>query len=238
MQVVMPPDNDIKYRIRELLRDYASIIPSVIAVMNGLLAIYSTHYPFEALTAKLAFIIIIGSLSLAAIVETVYSHHLVLAARAEERRRILKIRGQLGIFISHGANLLKLAATASVLPPIDQANEWVSSIENFFATNMGDPYVVRFRDSTGMPPGISIIGVDEQHQNLWRWIYSRMMKLEQFIKEFMVSVDVSEPDKHGMSLTLESFRNVLVFAKVISTGAENPPEFWAGVIKLDAFTTV
>ena len=190
MQVVMPPDNDIKYRIREFLRDYASIIPSVIAVMNGLLAIYSTHYPFEALAAKLAFIIIIGSLSLiigslslAAIVATVYSHQLVLTARAEERRRILKIRGQLGIFISHGANLLKLAATASVLPPIDQANEWVSSIENFFAMNMGDPYVVRFRDSTGMPPGISIIGVDEQHQNLWRWIYSRMMKLEQFIKE-------------------------------------------------------
>ena len=97
MQVVMPPDNDIKYRIREFLRDYASIIPSVIAVMNGLLAIYSTHYPFEALAAKLAFIIIIGSLSLiigslslAAIVATVYSHHLVLAARAEERRRILK----------------------------------------------------------------------------------------------------------------------------------------------------
>jgi hypothetical protein len=45
-----------------LLRDHASITPSVIAIMNGLLAVYSTNYPFEAPGTKLAFIVIIGSL--------------------------------------------------------------------------------------------------------------------------------------------------------------------------------
>jgi hypothetical protein len=173
--------SDIKRGILGALRDYANVIPSVIAVMNGLLAGYAIHYPFETPAAKLAFIVIIGSLSFAAIAATIYSNHLVLAARAKERERILTIREQLGIFIADGSSLRDLAATASVPPPIGWANEWASNIEIFLAT-MGYSYVVRFRDSTGVPPGASIIG-DEQHQNLWRWIYSRMIKLEKFIKE-------------------------------------------------------
>jgi hypothetical protein len=185
----MSPHNDTKRNwILGFLRDYAIIIPSVIAIMNGLLAVYASHYPFETAGTKLAFIIIVGSLSFAAIGATIYSNHLVIAARAKERTRIQTIREQFGIFIADGTNLVDLAANVAVSPPIDQANEWAANIENFLATNLGDSYVVRFRDSTGMPPGIFPasfirIGLDNEHQKLWRWVYSRMIKLDQFIRE-------------------------------------------------------
>jgi len=118
----------------------------------------------------------------------IYSNHLVIAARAKDRARILTIREQLGIFIAEGTNLLNLAATISAPLPIDQANEWAANIENFLATNIGNAYVVRFQDSMGVPPGIfptSLIrsGPNDEHLRLWRWLYSRMMKLDQFIRE-------------------------------------------------------
>jgi hypothetical protein len=185
----MPPHNDTKHNVvLGFLRDYATTIPSVIAIVNGLLAVYSTHYPIETAGGKIAFSVIIGAFSLAAIGATIYSNHLVIAARRKEQARILTIREQLGIFIAEGANLLTLAATSSVPLPIDQVNEWTANIENFLAAHIGDSYVVRFRDSMGMPPGIipeSLIrsGPSDGHPILWRWLYSRMMKLDQFIKE-------------------------------------------------------
>jgi hypothetical protein len=179
----MSPRNDTKHKILVFLRDYSNVIPSVIAIMNGLLAVYVAHYPFESPAAKLLFIVIIISLSAVAIGAMFYSQYLIVTGRAKERARVLMIREQLGAFIAEGTTLLNLAGTASVPVPTEQANAWATNVENFFATNMGASYVLRFRDSTGMPPGIFTIGVDELHQTLWRAIYSRMMKLEIFIKE-------------------------------------------------------
>jgi hypothetical protein len=185
----MPPHNDTKHNlVFGFLRDYAPTVPSVIAIMNGLLAIYATNYPIGTVAAKLGFVVIIGLLSLAAIAATIYSNHLVIAARAKGQARILAIREQLGIFIADGARLLNSAATISAALPIDQANEWAANVENFLATNMGDAYRVRFQDRIGMPPGIlpeSLIrrGSNDEHLMLWRWLYSRLMKLDQFIRE-------------------------------------------------------
>src|SRR5580704_6827127 len=125
----MSSDNDHKHWIMRFLRDYAGIIPSVIAVMNGLFAVYVVHYPFESPAAKLSFIVIIISLSIAAIGATFYSQYLIITGRAKERARILIVREQLGAFIAEGTNLLNLAATASVPVPAEQANAWAANIE-------------------------------------------------------------------------------------------------------------
>lgn len=151
--------------------------------MNGSLAVFSAHYPFKTPMAKVMFIVIIISFSIAAIGATFYSQYLVVAERAKERARTLMVREQLGTFIAEGTNLLNLVATASVPAPTEQANAWAANIEGFLVANMGGSYVVRFRDSTVLPPGASLIGVDEQHQNLWRGIYSRMLRLERFSEE-------------------------------------------------------
>jgi hypothetical protein len=99
--------SDASHKIIRVLRDYASVIPSAVAIMNGLLALYSTHYPFDTPGRKLAFIVIIGLLSFAAIAATIYSNHLVLAARAKERARITAVQQALGKFMMEGDQLLR-----------------------------------------------------------------------------------------------------------------------------------
>ena len=89
------------------LRNYVTVFPAVIAVMNGVLAVFSTHYPFDAPASKLAFIVIIISLSVAAIVATFYSQHLIVAERAKERARIIKIREMFGTFMIEGDQFLR-----------------------------------------------------------------------------------------------------------------------------------
>jgi hypothetical protein len=167
----------------EFLRDYVGVFPAILAVVNGALAVFSTHYPFKKPSAKLRFIIaIVALLSFTAIGATFYSQHLVIAQRGEERAQRNMIRDQLGRFISEGTDLLYLAGTASASVPTEAANEWAKNAEDFLALNMGGSYVVRFRDRAGMPP-INAIGVDEEHQKLWQGIYSRMLKLERFSEE-------------------------------------------------------
>jgi hypothetical protein len=170
----------------EFLHDYVSIFPAIVAVINGALAVLLRHYPFKTRIAEFAFVAIIGLLSISAIGATSYSQHLVIAQKTEERARRNMIRDQLGEFIGQGIILLNLAATASSPLPTDTTNAWAASVENFLRSNLGNSYVIRFRDATGMPP-LNPTGVDEEHQDLWRDIYSRMLRLEQFSQELPAS---------------------------------------------------
>jgi hypothetical protein len=166
----------------EFLRDYVGTFPAVVAVINGALAVLLRHYPFKTRIAEFSFVAIIGLLSVSAIGATFYSQHLVIAQKVAEDARRNKIRDQLGEFIGQGTLLLNVAATASSPVPTDVANTWAATAENFLSANLGSSYVIRFRDATGMPP-VSPTGVDDQHQAIWRGIYSRMLRLEQFSQE-------------------------------------------------------
>jgi hypothetical protein len=172
-------DNNTKHSIFRFLRDYASIFPSVIAVMNGLLAVYSAHYPFETPTAKFAFIIIIVLLSAAAICATFYSQHLIVAdrdARAAKKKYIME---QLGKFIEDG-NAIKARCEDSALPvPLTDANDWKERVETFLETELGHSYVIRFRDRTGIFQS-EIIDGDDAHINMWSSFYNFIVRLEQF----------------------------------------------------------
>jgi hypothetical protein len=180
----MPPRNDTKRNwIVEFLRDYSNVIPSVIAIMNGLLAVYSTHYPFATPGSKLAFIIIVGLFSSAAISATIYSNHLILAARAKELARILMIRERLGEFLASGQLLMAQCQTENVPPPINETNKWIGSVEEYLINALDTSYVEIFRSSVGITCML-VQPRSATHKQVWQKLFIRLYRLQEFHNKF------------------------------------------------------
>jgi len=181
----MSSDNNTKHAILGFLRDYAGTIPPVAAVMIGTLAMYSAHYPFETPAAKLAFMCIVASFSIVAIVAILYSNHLVVADRDARTAKKKHIREQLGKFIEDG-NALKSRCEDSALPvPLADANDWNRRVETFLETELGHSYVIRFRDRTGIFQS-EIINGDDAHTYMWSAFYNFLFRLEQFSQQFPI----------------------------------------------------
>jgi hypothetical protein len=164
------------------LRDYITAIPAVIAVTNSMIVVLLSNYPFATPTAKMRFILIAFLLSFVAVAATIYSVHRGIAKRSEERGRIVANRETLGAFITEGNQLLGQAANQNSTLPDPAANEWATRVESFLTENIGGSYVARFRDATAVP-AIFPEGVDDAHARLWRGIYGRLLRLEQFSQE-------------------------------------------------------
>jgi hypothetical protein len=107
----------------DFVRDYLGILPGIIAVVNGALAALLSHYPFKTPAGKLRFIVIVGLLSFAAVGATIYSQHLIVAQRNEERAQRDIIREKLGTFIEEGTRLMNQCRDSSKPPPVDAINE-------------------------------------------------------------------------------------------------------------------
>ena len=167
----------------EFFRNYIGVLPAIVAVVNGLIAVLLSHYPFKAPVAKIAFIIVVLSLSLIAIAATLYSQHLIVAKRAAELARAAGNREHLGSFILEGNQLLDQAADQTITPPQGPADDWATRVESFLIENLGTSYVARFRDRTASPGAMSPIGIDQDHARLWRGLYGRLLRLEQFSQE-------------------------------------------------------
>jgi hypothetical protein len=180
----MSPRNDTKRNwILGFLRDYSNVISPVIAIMNGLLAVYSAHYPLETPGGKLAFIIIIGLLSSAAIFATIYSNHLVLTARAKEMARILMIRERLGEFLASGRSLMAQCQMENVPPPIDETNKWIGSVEEYLIKTLDTSYVEIFRSSVGITCML-VQPSSAAHKQVWQNLFTRLYRLQEFHNKF------------------------------------------------------
>jgi hypothetical protein len=138
--------------VAEFLRDYPNLFPVVVAVLNGALAAISTNYPFKSACRKMAFIAIVLSLSVCAVLAAAFSQHLINAQKAEERAWWGLVREQLGTFIARGTALFGLTGMASQPLPTEQARQWTTDTENYLSATLGNSYVIRFRDSSGIPP--------------------------------------------------------------------------------------
>jgi hypothetical protein len=88
----------------------------------------------------------------------------------------------LGAFITEGNQLQAQAANQNSTLPDPAANEWATRVESFLIENIGGSYVARFRDATAVP-AVFPEGVDDAHARLWRGIYGRLLRLEQFSQE-------------------------------------------------------
>jgi hypothetical protein len=181
----MPPHNDPKRNwILGFLRDYAIVIPTGVAVMNGLLAAYSTHYPFESPPAKISFIVIIGLLSFAAISAASYSQYWIVSGRAKERARIITIQETLGAFMVDGNQFLRRFLDSNDTSVDDDANQWLRRVGTFLIKELGQTYLARFQNSSGAPTVVPAgEAITNDMRKKWVYINQRLARLEQFIAE-------------------------------------------------------
>jgi len=165
-------------------RDYVGLVPSAAAVINGFIAVLIAQFFRDSRRARVVLVVAAGALGVAAIGATFYSQNLLAVAQGAEASRRHAIREQLGAFIAQGDALMSLCTDAKKPAPQADADAWGATTEMFLRGNLGDSYVTRFRDQTGVPP-VSLSGpdIDTAHQNLWFGIYYRVARLQQFSQE-------------------------------------------------------
>jgi hypothetical protein len=160
------------------LRNYVIVFPAVIAVMNGVLAVFSTHYPFGTPASKLAFIVIIISLSVAAIGATFYSQHLIVTERAKERTRIIKIREMFGTFTVEGDQFLRRFLDPTDTTVVADANQWLERVGTFLINELGQSYLARFQNSSGTPTVVPAgEAITNERRNYWVYVNQRLARL-------------------------------------------------------------
>ena len=75
-------------------------------------------------------------------------------------------------------------------PPIQEIDAWVKQLMTFLDQRMGRSYAVRAMNPSGVPIGVSLNGVDQDHVNAFRVVYALNHHLEQFSEQPFLRVKV------------------------------------------------
>jgi hypothetical protein len=134
--------------------------------------------------AKVVLVVVAGVLGAAAIGATFYGQYNVVSERVADDARRRDIREHLGNFIEVGNELMRRCADPTQEVPLDDANKWADNVETFLSDQLGRSYVIRFRDATGAPSMTLDNAKDQRHQNTWFGIYVRVLRLEEFSRQF------------------------------------------------------
>ena len=163
----------------DFFRDYGTPFASAVAVLNGFIAVLIAQLFQDYPTAKVLLVTSAGLLGAAAICATFYTQRQIVATRDAEAARRLAIREGLGSFVAEGNDLKEQCRDATKQAPLGQACEWANRVEAFLSTQLGQSYVNRFRNSTGVSLAFPA-GLGGEHLNVWNYVYSRLFRLEQF----------------------------------------------------------
>jgi len=165
-----------------MLTDYINVVPTLIAIVNTVIAVGVSHFRPERNRLKVTLLIVAIGLGILAAIATVYGQHLVIQKRDEEASRRRSIHAQLGEYISRGDQIMHSLQDQNT--PVDALtiNDWDDQIERYLASSFGAGYVARFRDGSGIFHG-EPQGVDMLHVNVWNAMYERVVRLQQFSGE-------------------------------------------------------
>jgi hypothetical protein len=163
-------------------RDYIGLLPATAAIINGFIAVIVAQFFKDHHKPKIVLVVMAGLLGVVAIGATFYAQHQIVVGKTAEEAKRAAIREELGVFISEGNDLMAECTDPNKPPPTDKANDWVRRTGVFLPSLLGTSCVTRFNDQTGTPP-MRINGVNDAHQNLWRGIYYRVLRLEQFSEQ-------------------------------------------------------
>jgi hypothetical protein len=163
-----------------MLDDYSAIIAPVIAIINSVIAVSVSHFKAESQPLKVALLVTSIALGLVAAGGTIYGQYIVVTKHTAEFARRTEIHRRLGELIAQGDIILLALRTPS--QPFPDANLWASSAEQYLKESLGDGYVERFRDPSGIFHGIPN-GIDENRTNYWSGVHERVTRLQQFSAE-------------------------------------------------------
>jgi hypothetical protein len=102
-------------------------------------------------------------------------------AKAEVARHTM-IKEGIGHYIGEGRALMnRLSNNEMPLPTLDEVG-WIGRTEDFLRTNLGDSYVNRFNDISGLL-SVNVSGTDAPHNTYFNDIYRKIIRLEEFSHE-------------------------------------------------------
>jgi hypothetical protein len=165
-----------------MLSDYANVIPTIIAIINSVIAVSVSHFKPERQRLKIAILVVSILLGLAAAGATIYGQYATVQKREAEVAKRNDVHSHLGELIAQGDGLLIVLRDASKPVASSEATAWALGTEQYLRGSLGPGYVERFRDSSGMVHG-QPVGLDDAHIGYWNGVYERVARLQQFSAE-------------------------------------------------------
>jgi len=165
-----------------MLSDYAGVIPTLIAIVNSVIAVSVSHFKPERTRLKVALLVASILLGVAAAGATIYVQYEMIQKRDAEIAKRNDIHQRLGEFIAQGDAILAILRDESKSVASTEANSWALTVEKYLSDSLGPGFVERFRDSSGMLHG-QPVGLDEAHVSYWNGVYKRIERLQQFSAE-------------------------------------------------------
>ena len=170
--------------LSEMWRDYIGLTGTVVAAINGLLAIFIALLPVRRSVVKLRLgvaalmlaVIGLGATAFAKYQERV-QHDLVMANRSEIREKVEN-------FVLEGRTLLSQIKDAQRELPARPADEWAQRVELYLRDKLGERYVSRFRRDMDDLYGDAAIA--PARLGYWRAVRNRVVNLERINAEFLL----------------------------------------------------
>ena len=164
--------------------DYVSLLPTMAAIVNSVIAVMIAQIVHQNQRAKIALVLLAWLIAGSAIAITISGQHDIISAREGERSRDTRIREMLGDFISHGQSLMSAFSNPKAAPHVAEANKWLSDTSDFLLKNLGKSYVTRFDNPSGTPiENVITPGITTDNQTNWRIVNQHVFRLEQFSEE-------------------------------------------------------
>jgi hypothetical protein len=163
-------------------RDYIGLTGTVVAAINGLLAILIALLPVRRSVIKLRLGVTALILAAAGLGATAYSNYDRRVQTERQMANRSEIRERIETFILEGRRLLNQIGDAQRELPARPSDEWAQRVELYLRDKLGEHYVTRFRrDIDGLYGDAAIAPA---RLGYWRAVRNRVVNLERINAEF------------------------------------------------------
>jgi hypothetical protein len=164
-------------------REYLGFAGTVLAVINGLIAIAIAMLPRRRSVYRLrlgAAALVLGALAVGATFYSTYHRHVRIERQQADRT---EIRKRLENFAVEGRELLGQIRDGRRDVPATAADEWAQRAEIYLRDRLGERYIPRFRQEAdemyGADPNVAA-----PRMGYWRAVRNRIVNLEAIGAEF------------------------------------------------------
>jgi len=166
-------------------REYIGLTGTVVAVVNGLLAILIALLPVRRSVAKLRLGVAALVLAVIGLGAAAFSNHYERTQRDLQVADRAQIRERIENFILEGRTLLGQISDAQRELPARPSDEWAQRAEVYLRDKLGERYVTRFRRDVDDLYGDAAIA--PARLGYWRAVRNRVVNLERIKAEFAPS---------------------------------------------------
>jgi hypothetical protein len=165
-----------------MLGDYVGLGATIIALINGVLAVLIAQYPLKTSRAKRRFIAVVILLSLCAAAADIGSRYHELSRQSQDRADRKAVHDYLGEFIVQGVVLQNDLIPATMPDPLQRVREWEGKVVAYLELTLGRSYAVRFNDAVGIPAVSQPVTVDP-YGMAWTAMYVHIVRLNEILRE-------------------------------------------------------